>query len=100
MLQRVSHKWNDLVFSIIIISVKVNFKINYQLSGFFSTYRGVVQGPLSPILFNIVVDSLSVMVKNVQQVMVIVVLVSSLQENGIAIFSMHMIQFYYCVRGL
>jgi hypothetical protein len=85
MLQRVSHKWNDLVFSII-ISGKVNIKINYQLSGFFSTYRGVVQGPLSPILFNIVVDSLSVMVKNVQQVMVIVVLVSSLQENGIAIF--------------
>jgi hypothetical protein len=62
-----SHKWNDLVFSIM-TSGKVNIKINDKTGAYFLTNRGVRQGdPLSPILFNVVVDSLSVMIKNAQQ---------------------------------
>jgi retron-type reverse transcriptase len=67
-----SHKWNDLVFSIM-TSGKVNIKINDKTGAYFSTNRGVRQGdPLSPILFNVVVDSLSVMIKNAQQEKLIV----------------------------
>jgi hypothetical protein len=67
-----SHKWNDLVFSIM-TSGKVNIKINDKTGAYFSTNREVRQGdPLSPILFNAVVDSLSVMIKNAQQEKLIV----------------------------
>jgi hypothetical protein len=57
-----SHNCNDLVISIM-TSGKV--KINDQLGSYFATNRGVRQGnPLSLILFNTGVDSMSVMVKN------------------------------------
>jgi hypothetical protein len=80
-----SHKWNDLVFSIM-TSGKENIKINDKTGAYFSTNRGVRQGdPLSPILFNAVVASLSVMIKNAQQEKLIVGMTPHLQENGVAI---------------
>jgi hypothetical protein len=54
-------------------SGKVNIKINDKTGAYFSTNREVRQGdPLSPILFNAVVDSLSVMIKNAHQEKLIV----------------------------
>jgi hypothetical protein len=67
-------------------SGKVNIKINDQTGAYFSTNRGVRQGdPLSPILFNAVVDSLSVMIKNAQQEKLIVGMTPHLQKNSVAI---------------
>jgi hypothetical protein len=43
-----SHKWNDLVFSIM-TSGKVNIKINDKTGAYFSTNRGVRQGVLCPL---------------------------------------------------
>jgi hypothetical protein len=56
------HKNNELIFSII-TSGKVNIKLNDKLGTYFNTKRGVRQGdPLSPILFNLTVDSMSTLV--------------------------------------
>jgi hypothetical protein len=80
-----SAKWNDLVFSVM-TSGRVNIKMNDEIGGFFPTYRGVRQGdPLSAILFNVVGDAMSVMVKNAQQSGVLKGIVPHIQENGIAI---------------
>ena len=80
-----SHAWNDLIFSII-TSGKVNVKLNDQLGVFFNTYRGVRQGdPLSPILFNLTVDSLNVMIKMAQEAGFITRLVPHLHTHGVAI---------------
>jgi hypothetical protein len=58
-----SHKWNDLVFSIM-TSGRVNIKMNDEMGSFFPTYTWVRQGdPLSSILFNAAVDAMCVMVK-------------------------------------
>jgi hypothetical protein len=43
-----SHKWNDLVFSIM-TSGKVNIKINDKTGAYFSTNRGVGQGIRCPL---------------------------------------------------
>jgi hypothetical protein len=62
-----SHKLNDLIFSII-SGGKVNIKLNDKLGAYFNTKRGVRQGdPLSPILFNLTVDSMSTLVRNAQE---------------------------------
>ena len=80
-----SDQMNDLIFSII-TSGKVNIKMNEQLGEYFNTYRGVRQGdPMSPILFNLAVDSMGVMVKNAQSNKIITGMVPHLVENGIAI---------------
>jgi hypothetical protein len=77
----VSHKWNDLVFNVM-ISGRVNIKMNDEIEGLFPTYRGVRQGdPLSPILFNVVVDAMSVMVKNAQQSGVLKGIVPHIQKK-------------------
>lgn len=62
-----SDKLNDWLFSII-SSGKVNIRMNDCLCPYFPTHRsGVREGdPLSPLLFNLVVDALTVMVKNAQ----------------------------------
>lgn len=80
-----SYKWNDWIFRIM-TSGKVNIKMNDCLGPCFNTHRGVRQGdPLSPILFNLVVDALSVLIKEAQRCGVIKGIVPHLQENGIAI---------------
>jgi hypothetical protein len=80
-----SHKLNDLIFSII-SSRKVNIKLNDKLGAYFNTKRGVRQGdPLSPILFNLTVDSMSTLVRNAQENGLIRGLAPHLQENGFAI---------------
>jgi hypothetical protein len=80
-----SHKMNDLIFSII-SSGKVNIKLNDKLGAYFNTKRGVRQGdPLSPILFNLTVDSMSALVRNAQESGLIRGLAPHLQENGFAI---------------
>jgi hypothetical protein len=43
----------------IMTSGRVNIKMNDELGSFFPTYRGLRYGdPLSPILFNVVVDAM------------------------------------------
>jgi hypothetical protein len=46
----------------------VGIKVNDQIGGNFQTYKGLRQGdPLSPILFNIVVDMLAILVNRAKK---------------------------------
>lgn len=79
------NKWNDWIFSII-TSGKVNIKLNDCLGPYFNTHRGVRQGdPLSPLLFNLAVDALSVMIRSAQEKGLIKGITPHLWEGGIAI---------------
>jgi hypothetical protein len=47
----------------------VNIKVNDQLGSYFQTKKGLRQGnPLSPTLFNIVVDMLAILINRAKQV--------------------------------
>jgi hypothetical protein len=58
-----SNKLNGLIFSIITSGDTVNIKMNDQLGPYFGAHRRVRHGnPKPPILFNLVVDSTSLMI--------------------------------------
>jgi hypothetical protein len=64
----------------------VSVKINNMLDPYFVSHKGVRQGdPLSPILFNLVADCLTRMVRNAQENGLIIGLVDNLVPKGIAI---------------
>jgi hypothetical protein len=64
----------------------VSVKINNMLGPYFVSHKGVRQGdPLSPILFNLVADCLTRMVRNAQENGLIIGLVDNLVPKGIAI---------------
>ena len=57
-----------------------------KLGAFFSIYKWLRQGdPMSLLLFNLVVDYLSVMIRNAQEASLITGLIPHLQENIIVI---------------
>jgi hypothetical protein len=62
---------------------RVGIKVNGELVNFFKTYKGVKQGdPLSPLLFNLVVDALETMLERTKLVGLIKGLVPDLEEGG------------------
>jgi hypothetical protein len=64
----------------------VNIKINDQLDPYFQTKKGLRQGdPLSPILFNIVVDMLAVLIARAKEVGLIDGVVPHLVQDGLSI---------------
>jgi hypothetical protein len=63
---------------------RVGIKINGEVEIFFRTYKGVRQGdPLSPVLFNLVVDALATMLEKAKLTGVIKGLVPNLIEGGL-----------------
>lgn len=61
-------------------------KLNNKEGPFFQSYKGVRQGdPLSPILFNIVADSLTRMFHSAQNHNLVVGLADNLMPKGVAI---------------
>jgi hypothetical protein len=77
-------KWGDWVMKTV-SGGKVVVRTNNLTGPFFSTHKGVRQGdPLSPLLFNIVADGLSCMIKRTQEVGLLVDLVPHIIENGCA----------------
>jgi len=64
----------------------VNIKINYQLGENFQTKKGLRQGdPLSPILFNIVVDMLAILINRAKRDGQIKGIVPHLIDDGLSI---------------
>lgn len=64
----------------------VGIKVNDQLSSYFQTKKGLQQGdPLSPILFNIVVDMLAIIVARAKEDAQVKGAMPRLVENGLSI---------------
>jgi hypothetical protein len=64
----------------------VAVKLNETIGSYFQSHKGVRQGnPLSPILFNMVVDCLTRMVMKAQQSALVTELIPHLIDSGIAI---------------
>lgn len=77
---------SDLLIKLKSPAIHVGVLINDSFGPYFNTQRGVRQGdPLSPLLFNIAVDALSVLIKEAQRIGLIKGITPHLQEHGIAI---------------
>ena len=64
----------------------VNIKVNDQLGKYFQTRKGLRQGdPLSPILFNIVVDMLAILIARAKDDGQVEGVIPHLIENGLSI---------------
>jgi hypothetical protein len=78
-------KWTDLIMKTV-TSGKVGIYVNGEIGAYFSTFQGVRKGdPLSPILFDLVVDILAVLVKRAQGEGLLTGLGTDLVEGGVAI---------------
>jgi hypothetical protein len=65
---------------------KVGIKVNDEIGSYFNTYQGPRQGdPLSPLLFDAIVDVLSILVERVQNEGLLTSLCTDFAEKGIAI---------------
>ena len=70
----------------VVIGGTVCVKINDQTGPYFTSHKGVRQGdPLSPLLFNLVADCLTRLVRQAQENNMITGLASHLITNGVAI---------------
>jgi hypothetical protein len=59
--------WMDLIMKTV-TSDKVEINVNGEIWIYFSTHQGLWQGnPLSPILFNIVVDMLAILIERAKE---------------------------------
>ena len=64
----------------------MGIKVNDQMGSYFQTKKGLRQGdPLSPILFNIVVDMLAIILSRAKEEGQIKGVVTHLVENGLSI---------------
>jgi hypothetical protein len=74
------------VDSSIITGVHVGIKVNDQTWPYFQTHKGLRQGdPLSPILFNVVVDMLAILINRVLADGQVDSLVPHLVDGGLSI---------------
>jgi hypothetical protein len=74
----------------------VGIKINDHLGPYFQTKKGLRQGdPLSPILFNIVADMLSIILNRAKREGLIRGIISHLMDDGLSICSTLMIQLFF-----
>lgn len=65
---------------------RVAVKVNDSICPYFPTYKGVRQGdPLSPLLFNIIAEGLTMLIHKAQNVGLISGLVPHLVDGGLAI---------------
>ncbi|WVZ62611.1 hypothetical protein U9M48_012339 [Paspalum notatum var. saurae] len=80
-----SPKWSSWVQSFV-QQGNVGVKVNDQVGSYFQTKKGVRQGdPLSPLLFNIVVDMLAIMINRAKDAGNIEGLIPHLVEDGLSI---------------
>jgi hypothetical protein len=80
-----SEKWCSWIHQIL-AGGTVCVKVNDQLGQYFVGHKGVRQrDPLSPLLFNFVVDCLTKMVKKAQSNGLITSLADNLVQHGVAI---------------
>jgi hypothetical protein len=80
-----SQKWGRLTEQIV-SGGSVSVKVNDELGNYFQTKLGLRQGdPLSPILFNILVDMLAVLIKRSKDQDLIGGLVHHLVDGGLSV---------------
>ena len=80
-----SHKWISWIQQVTEKGT-VGIKVNDNIGHYFQTKKGVRQGdPLSPILFNIVVDILAILIDRAKETELIRGLVLNLVDNGLSI---------------
>ena len=78
-------EWIDMVMKIV-TSGKVGIKVNGEIGPYFATHQGLRQGdPLSPLLFDLVVDVLAVLIERAQEQGVLVGLAQNLIRGGVSI---------------
>jgi hypothetical protein len=64
----------------------INIKVNDQLGSYFQTKKGIRQGdPMSPILFNIVVDMLTVLIARAKKAGQVEGVIPHLVQDGLSI---------------
>jgi len=89
-----SHKWISWIQQVTEKEI-VGIKVNDNIGHYFQTKKGVRQGdPLSPILFNIIVDVLAILIAWAKDNGLLRGLVPNLVDDGLSILNMRMTQFY------
>ena len=80
-----SHQWCEWVQKFT-QGGNVNIKVNDQLGSYFQTRKGLRQGdPMSPILFNIVVDMLTIMIARAKEAAQVEGVIPNLIQDGLSI---------------
>ena len=80
-----SHQWCEWVQKFT-QGGNVNIKVNDQLGSYFQTRKGLRQGdPMSPILFNIVVDMLAIMIARAKEAAQVKGVIPNLIQDGLSI---------------
>jgi hypothetical protein len=80
-----SHEWRALINSFV-SGGSVAIKVNDDIGTYFQTLKGLRQGdPLSPMLFNIVVDMLAIMIERTKNDGLIEGVIRHLVDGGLSI---------------
>lgn len=78
-------KWCDWILKVV-KGGKVAIRVNDQIGHYFTTHKGLRQGdPLSPLLFNIAADALTILIKRAEQQGLIKGLGMDVMREGVAI---------------
>ncbi|WVZ54468.1 hypothetical protein U9M48_005255, partial [Paspalum notatum var. saurae] len=87
----------------VFIGVGVAVKVNSEIGCYFQTKKGLRQGdPLSPILFNLVVDMLAIFIARAKEDGQLQGLISDLINDGLSILhlAMYMMSFFKVPKGI
>jgi hypothetical protein len=91
-------EWRALINSFMSIG-SVAIKVNDDVGRYFQTLKGLRQGdPLSPMLFNIVVDMLAIMIEHAKNDGLIEGVIPHLVDGGLSIIQLPMIDSFYGTR--